>query len=244
MPKETRMCPISPDRTIAELVLEVPARSRTFENLGIDYCCGGKKTLRAVCEKKMLDPTEVVALLEATDSRAQNTPEMDYAAMSLAKLILDIVSRHHDYLRKELPRLNAMLTKVTRVHGDKEPRLEAMLKIFVAFEQELTSHMMKEERILFPAITMMEQRSNVTGNFFGSVAHPIAQMEAEHENAGNALEQLHALSDGFAPPAWACNTYRAMLDGLHDLQKNMHTHVHKENNILFPKAIALEASLQ
>jgi regulator of cell morphogenesis and NO signaling len=237
------MSTISTERTIAELVLERPARSRTFESLGIDYCCGGKKTLEAVCVKKKLDPQDVVALLVAGDAAAADTPGLDYTALSLTDLIADIVAQHHDYLREELPRLEAMLTKVTRVHGDSEPRLAPMLAAFLGFAQELGTHMMKEERILFPAIARMEATGSAAGNCFGSVAQPIAQMEAEHDDAGDALALLRELSDDFTPPEWACNTYRAMLDGLHELEQNMHLHVHKENNVLFPKAIHLEAAL-
>ena len=150
---------------------------------------------------------------------------------------------HHAYLRMELPRLEAMLSKVARVHGDKEARLHQMLSVFRGFIEELNAHMMKEERILFPAIEQMEQSGARPAACFASVKHPIAQMEAEHDGAGAALETLSALSDAYTPPDWACNTYRAMLDGLHDLEQNMHTHVHKENNVLFPRAIALEEAI-
>lgn len=237
------MSTISTERTIAELVLERPARSRTFESLGIDYCCGGKKTLEAVCAKKQLDPQAVVAQLLAGDAAAADTPGSDYTVLSLTDLIADILAQHHDYLRQELPRLEAMLTKVTRVHGDREPRLAPMLASFQGFAQDLGTHMMKEERILFPAIVRMEQSGTAEGHCFGSVAQPIAQMEAEHDDAGNALALLRAFSDDFTPPDWACNTYRALIDGLHELEQNMHLHVHKENNVLFPKAIHLEAAL-
>jgi regulator of cell morphogenesis and NO signaling len=232
------------DRTVAELVLERPARSRFFESFGIDYCCGGKKTLQEACNRKALPSDQVLELLAALGTEPTPDQEPDAGAMTLGNLIEHILEAHHQYLRRELPRLGAMLQKVERVHGDRNERLAAMLSVFEAFTLELNQHMMKEEEILFPAIARMESTGAEVAACFGSVANPIARMEAEHDDAGNALEQLRALSDGFTPPEWACNTYRALLDGLHDLEGNMHAHVHKENNILFPKAIRLEAALK
>ena len=232
------------DRTVAELVLERPARSRLFESLGIDYCCGGKKTLKEACDRKALPSPRVLELLAALGTEPTQDQEPDVGAMALGDLIEHILEAHHQYLRQELPRLGAMLRKVERVHGDRDERLAAMLAVFEAFTQELNQHMMKEEEILFPAIARMESTGAQVAGCFGSVANPIARMEAEHDSAGNALEQLRALSDGFTPPDWSCNTYRAMLDGLHELECNMHAHVHKENNILFPKAIRLEGELK
>lgn len=238
------MSTITQERTVAELVLERPARSRVFESLGIDYCCGGKKSLEEACAKKKLAASEVIALLSALDRETVMDSPPDPGAMTLGDLIDHILEAHHAYLRRELPRLRAMLQKVERVHGDRDERLAAMLSVFEAFTLELNQHMMKEEEILFPAIARMESTGARVAACFGSVASPIAQMEAEHDDAGNALEQLRTLSDGFTPPDWACNTYRAMLDGLHELEGNMHAHVHKENNILFPKAIRMEAALK
>ncbi len=232
------------DRTVAELVLERPARSRFFESIGIDYCCGGKKTLREACDRKSLPSDQVLELLAALGTELNQDQEPDAGAMTLGDLIDHILEAHHQYLRQELPRLGAMLRKVERVHGDRNERLATMLSVFEAFTLELNQHMMKEEEILFPAIARMEASGANVAACFGSVANPIARMEAEHDDAGNALEQLRDLSDGYTPPDWACNTYRALLDGLHDLERNMHAHVHKENNILFPKAIRLEARLK
>jgi regulator of cell morphogenesis and NO signaling len=232
------------DRTVAELVLERPARSRFFESFGIDYCCGGKKTLQEACDRKALQSDQVLELLAALGTEPTQDQEPDAGAMALGELIDHILEAHHQYLRQELPRLGAMLQKVERVHGDRNEQLATMLSVFEAFTLELNQHMMKEEEILFPAIARMEATGAEVAACFGSVANPIARMEAEHDDAGNALEQLRALSDGYTPPDWACNTYRALLDGLHDLERNMHAHVHKENNILFPKAIRLEAKLK
>ena len=238
------MSTITQERTVAELVLERPSRSRVFESLGIDYCCGGKKTLEEACAKKKIAPPHVIELLAALDGDSALELQPDPGAMPLGDLIDHILEAHHAYLRRELPRLGAMLQKVERVHGDRNERLAAMLSIFEAFTLELNQHMMKEEEILFPAIARMESTGAEVAACFGGLANPIARMEAEHDDAGNALEQLRSLSNDYTPPDWACNTYRALLDGLHDLECNMHAHVHKENNILFPRAIRLEAALK
>lgn len=133
-----------------------------------------------------------------------------------------------------------MTEKVSRVHGDKDERLFKMREAFVALKAELEPHMMKEEKILFPIVRQMEASAQRQENHCGSVANPIRQMEHEHDQAGNALAILSESTDGYTPPEWACNTYRAMLDSLAQLQRDMHQHIHKENNVLFPKAIELE----
>jgi regulator of cell morphogenesis and NO signaling len=133
-----------------------------------------------------------------------------------------------------------MTEKVARVHGDHEPRLLQTRAAFVALKNELEPHMMKEERILFPMIRQLEASSERQEFHCGSVGNPIRQMEHEHDQAGNALAILNESTDGYTPPEWACNTYRAMLDSLAQLERDMHQHIHKENNVLFPKTLKLE----
>jgi regulator of cell morphogenesis and NO signaling len=162
--------------------------------------------------------------------------------MSLIELAEHIEETHHAYLREELPRLDFMTEKVSRVHGDKEPRLLRVREAFVALKAELEPHMMKEERVLFPIIRELEASASRPEFHCGSVANPIRQMEHEHDQAGDALAIIREATDDFVPPEWACNTYRAMLDSLEKLEADMHQHVHKENNVLFPKAIEMEAA--
>jgi regulator of cell morphogenesis and NO signaling len=210
--------------------------------LGIDYCCGGKKTIAEICEKKKLDPEMLFEVLEA---EAEAAPDSDISPsdMSLSDLTDHIVSTHHAYLRAELPRLGKMAQRVAKVHGEKDERLGALSETFDAFTAELESHMAKEENVLFPAIRQIDGAERMPSLPFGRVANPIHCMEQEHDNAGAALERMRALTDGFTPPDWACNTYRALLDGLHDLELDMHQHVHKENNVLFPRVIEREEQL-
>lgn len=226
--------------TVGELVTRHPALSRVFERAGVDYCCGGRKTLDEVCRQKGIDAESLLAALEESASASGNGAFVDTAAMSLAELADHIEQTHHAYLRSELPRLDAMTEKVASVHGEKNPRLAQIRRTFQGLAREMSSHMMKEEHILFPMIRQLEASRTAPRFHCGSVANPIRQMELEHDEAGSALEKLRELTDDYAPPDWACNTYRAMLDALAHLESDMHQHVHKENNVLFPRAIEME----
>lgn len=231
--------------TVGELVREVPARARVLESYKIDYCCGGKIPLADACRRKGINPDEVAERLHAAEADFSSDKEqpVDADAMSLTELADHIQHTHHAYLKEELPRLDFMTEKVARVHGEHEPRLAKTREAFVAFKAELEPHMVKEEQVLFPLIRELDAATSKVDFHCGSVANPIRQMEHEHDSAGDAMAILRESTDDFTPPEWACNTYRAMLDALEYLEGNMHQHVHKENNVLFPKAIALEKSL-
>jgi regulator of cell morphogenesis and NO signaling len=229
--------------TVGSIVTKRPALSRVFELHGIDYCCGGKIPLADACAKKGLDPQQVLALREAA-AAATPVGTVDPASMTLTALADHIEATHHAYVRAELPRLEAMTKKVATVHGEHDARLAQVHEVFLGLQWEMTSHMMKEERILFPMIRQLEASDSVPAFHCGSLANPINVMEAEHDQVGGALAKMRELTDGFTPPDWACNTYRAMLDGLAHLERDTHQHVHKENNILFPRAIAMEAQKQ
>ncbi len=231
--------------TVGDLVRQRPARSRVFEQLKIDYCCGGKLPLAQACAARKLDPQTVLTQLDAADAQEEQRQGqfVDADAMGLAQLADHIVTTHHAYLRAELPRLDYMTQRVLNAHGERDARLEQVREAFIALQDELTSHMLKEERILFPMVRQIETSTQAPAFHCGSLANPIAQMETEHELAGNALATMNEASDGYQPPDWACNTYRAMLDGLATLEADLHQHIHKENNVLFPKALAREAEL-
>ncbi len=228
--------------TVGSFVRDNPNRARVFESLGIDYCCGGKVSLEQACRKRNLDVNTVLQQIEQSDQSGRSESLVDADAMTLTELADHIESTHHAYLKEELPRLDFMTEKVARVHGEHEPRLARTRQAFLALKAELEPHMMKEERILFPIIRELEQSNGPLQFHCGSVANPIRQMEHEHDQAGNALAILSESTDCYTPPEWACNTYRAMLDSLARLEADMHQHVHKENNVLFLKAIQLEQS--
>jgi len=229
------------ETTVGELVRAVPARSRVFENLGIDYCCGGKKPLTEVCRAKGLDPATVVAMLSALDATSNDTAA-DPDRMTLAELCDHIERAHHDYLRDELPRLDFMTRKVAAVHGDHEPRLREVRRVFESFQAEIASHTQEEEAQVFPAIRRLQSSNGDKAALAASLQTAFTKLESEHQNAGAALERFAELTDRHTPPDWACNTFRALYDALARLERNMHQHVHKENNVLFPRARALGAS--
>jgi regulator of cell morphogenesis and NO signaling len=229
------------DRTVGELVVECPGRARVFEGFGIDYCCGGGQPLGQACQARGLDPQVVQRVLEATD-QADNAPvATDWSAASMTELCDHIEQTHHAYLKIELPRLGFMTGKVANRHGERDARLVELAKVFTHFRGELESHMMKEERILFPLCRQLESGDGPVSFHCGSVRNPISVMVQEHDDAGGALARMRVLTDGFAPPPDACNTYRALFDSLAQLERDLHQHIHKENNILFPRAAQAEA---
>lgn len=226
--------------TVGEWVAQRPRTSRVFEAMKIDYCCGGGKSLEQACSDHKLDPRAVLALLHEVANSSAAEPCQDWTRTPLAELCDHIVQTHHAYLRNALPRLTDLIAKVVNAHGTQHRELAELQQVFAGLRAELEPHMFKEEQILFPAIREFE-RSAARPQFpFGSLNNPIRMMEHEHDNAGIALTRIRQLTRDFHTPEDACNSYRAMLDGLSDLENNMHQHVHKENNILFPRARSME----
>jgi regulator of cell morphogenesis and NO signaling len=231
--------PIPADIPVAELVLERPGRARVFERFGIDYCCGGKIRLDAACAARGLDLAVVTAALE--EHLEDGSDDVDWTSASLAELCTHIVEQHHGYLRDELPPLRELVDKVAGVHGNTHAELLGVQEIFHELADELEQHMLKEERIVFPACVALD--AGATGRFpFGSVENPIGVMLHEHDEVAAGLAALRALTGAYEPPAGACNSYRAMLERLDTLEQDTHRHVHKENNILFPRAVELETA--
>ncbi len=227
---------------VGQVVAERPARSRVFERHGIDYCCGGKVTLEKVCRNKGIDPAILIAELESVD--ANSTDGVDPSDMTMTELAEHIVLTHHAYLLEELPRLSALIDKVASVHGAKYAWLENVRATFADLVAELMPHMMKEEQILFPMIRELDHAVAAPSLHCGSVKNPIRAMEQDHDGAGRALRLLRALTGDFTPPEGACNSFRAMLDGLAALEADTHQHIAKENNVLFVRAATVEEHLR
>ncbi len=236
-PKGISMSAISADAHVADLVLEQPSRARVFERYGIDYCCGGKTPLATACTDKGVDVDTVIAALK--EPAAAEADDVDWTAVPVSELCDHIVGHHHGYLREELPTLRLLVDKVAQAHGGHHPELRAVQSLFHATADELEQHMVKEEQILFPACVALEQGAS-GGFLFGSVENPIRMMLHEHDEVAAGLAGLRSATGGYAPPLDACNSYRAMLERLALLEADTHRHVHEENNILFPRAIALE----
>ena len=237
------MHPIDPLTTVGQLVAQRPARARVFEQFGIDYCCGGKRPLDEACSAGGIDAAVVVNALHAADAAASPHEELDWTRAPLTQLIAHILDTHHAYLRRELPRLRPLADKVRAVHAASHPELAEVQEVLDALQAELEMHMLKEEQILFPLIQAMESDGRAATSHCGSVQNPIRVMEYEHDSAGAALLRLRKLTGGYTPPADACHSYRALLSGLAELEADLHRHIHKENNILFPRAVELEARL-
>lgn len=228
---------------VGDWVTAHPATSRIFEQHKIDYCCGGGRSLEEACCAAQVDVQAVLVDLNGVLSRGRSDDEVDFSSLSLAEMCDQIEATHHQYLRSELPRLTQLVAKVVSVHGDQHVWLTQLAESFRQLCEELVPHMMKEEQILFPAIRTIERTSSVPLFPFGSVDNPIRMMEHEHDAAGQALKAIRAASSNFTLPEGGCNTFRAMLDGLHELENDLHRHIHKENNVLFPRASHMAAEL-
>ncbi len=234
---KVKMKNITSETTIGEIVRATPNRTRIFENLDIDYCCGGEKPLGEVCRLKGLDPATVITMLAALEETPASSIT-DPDAMSLSELCDHIERAHHDYLREELPRLDFITRKVAAVHGDHETRLVELRRIFETFSQKMSAHTEEEEQSVFPRIRQLEKATGDKGNVAAGLEDVLARLQSEHDGAGAALARFRELTDAYTPPDWACNTFRALYNSLDRLEKNMHQHVHKENNVLFVKALA------
>lgn len=231
-------------QTVGQMVVERPQRSRVFDRLHIDYCCGGKRTLEEACAKRGLDLKAVIAELEAFDAEANTQPDaVRPANLTMTELADDIERTHHAYLREELPRLGDLVKKVSAVHGQAHPWLTGLTSVYAELVAELEPHMLKEEQILFPMIRELDQAATAPSFHCGSVGNPIRMMEMEHQNAGAALDRIREMTTDYEIPEGACNSFRAMLSGLEHLEADLHLHIHKENEILFPKASEMEAKL-
>jgi regulator of cell morphogenesis and NO signaling len=232
-------------QTVREIALEYPSSIRVFEAYGIDYCCGGRKPLAEACAAGNLAMDEVIAALE-TAAQTPSAIGTDWSQASLEELSEHIVRTHHAYVKKELPRLAALAQKVVDRHGATTAELPLIQAALAKLDEELTQHLAKEEAVLFPYIVLLEHAKDDGGakphGCFGTVANPIAMMTQEHDAAGALLAEIRLLSHGFTTPDDACPTYHAFFDGLQDFERDLHQHIHLENNILFPRAIDLEAS--
>ncbi len=224
--------------TLGGLVAGNPARAAVLESLGLDFCCGGARTLAAACAEAGLDAATVARLLAAPPvAGAAAAAEPDLKAMPLTGLVDHIEATHHAWLRRELPSLQAQAAKVRAAHGPRHPELAEAAEVLAALAEELDAHLAKEEQILFPAIRALEGGGPGLPTC-GGLQNPIRVMEMEHDEAGEALRRLRELTGGHQPPPDACATLRGWCAGLAALERDLHRHIHKENNVLFPRVLA------
>jgi len=233
---------MTPRMTVAEIATHRPASVRILEQHRIDFCCGGQVPFEQACRDRGLDPDTLLAEIERAEAPAADG--RDWNAASLGELLDHILTTHHGYLKAELPYLSAALEKIEAAHGGKYPAIPALAPVFRALRAELEGHLMKEEMVLFPMIRGMETARDegrpAPPAHCGSVRNPVRVMCMEHDSAGAALSDLRSLTAGYAAPDGACNTLRSFYSELEQLEKDLHRHIHLENNILFPRAIALE----
>jgi regulator of cell morphogenesis and NO signaling len=229
---------------VKEIAKQLPASVRLFEEYGIDYCCGGGKSLAEACAAAKQPIDEVLEKLEKLNNIVADSDLTLWEREPLSDLVHHIVEVHHGFVRREIPRLKLLIEKVGSRHADSHPELTSLNLNFGFIAEELMNHMLKEEQVLFPYIERL-QASKETATapppaVFGSVARPVECMMREHDLAASMLQEIRELTRDYLPPQGACPTYRAMLNGLHEFERDLHRHVHLENNILFPKAIELE----
>lgn len=236
------------NQTVREIAIQYPAAVRVFENFGIDYCCGGKRPLQEACERANAPLETVMAQIAELGTTEVSPEDQRWTDASLADLMAHILNRHHRYVREEAPRLEALAQKVVSRHGQSHPELAGIQETFGALAQELFAHMMKEERVLFPFIEQMETSFRTGGpsptGCFPTVEFPIARMLAEHDDAGALTSRIRELSCGFQAPEGACTSYRGLYHALEGFERDLHHHIHLENNVLFPRAVKMERSLQ
>ncbi|PSL07754.1 iron-sulfur cluster repair di-iron protein [Cecembia rubra] len=228
------------EKKVGKIVADNFKTAKVFTKYGIDFCCKGAIPLQEACEKNSVSLNQILSEL----SQALKEEEAsNYKDFNLSELIDHIILTHHQYVENTIPPLKAYLLKLATVHGDRHPELLEIRDLFLEAADALTVHMKKEELILFPYIKAMEEadRSHFTlsAPHFGHVKNPIHMMEEDHDSEGERFRIISQLSDTYSTPADGCQTYRVAYAMLKEFEEDLHTHIHLENNILFPKAIAL-----
>jgi regulator of cell morphogenesis and NO signaling len=232
-------------KTVAEVAVEVPQSVKVFQTVGIDYCCGGQKPLTEACGRVGMTLDEVVSLIEREMAgAAERGQARDWAGASITELMAHILETHHVFTREAIARLVPLSRKVSGKHGERRPELLSVHATFMHLCEELISHMMKEEQILFPYAGAIDEALSsgrpLPSSPFGSVQNPIRMMMMEHDAAGELLAKLRELTAGYELPEDACMSYQAYFSGMEELERDLHQHIHLENNILFPKAVEME----
>jgi regulator of cell morphogenesis and NO signaling len=231
---------------VREIAVANPGAKKVLQDAGVDYCCGGERSLNEACLQSEVSAEEILERLQQ-NNRQVGPEEANWASARLSDLTRHIVEKHHTYVRGAIPRVSALLAKVKAKHGENHPELAGIEEQFFDLEQEMYAHMQKEEQILFPYIEKLEhateEKELFEPPFFQTVRNPVHMMMQEHDSAGEALKAMRKLSFGYQVPAEACESYREVYRSLEEFEGDMHTHVHLENNILFPRAVELEAKI-
>jgi regulator of cell morphogenesis and NO signaling len=230
--------------TIGELVATDFRTAAVFERFGIDFCCGGRRLFADACRTAAADPAAVITALDALP--ASDGKDDDVTQWPTERLIDHIVTIHHGYVRSAVPIIASYLEKLQDVHGSRHPELARVRAYFDQIGADLTQHMVKEEQVLFPYVCELAARAETCGRAlspFGTVENPIHMMEREHREVADGLRIIRELTHGYAAPADGCTTYSVCMAELTRFERDLHRHVHLENNVLFPRAIELEREM-
>lgn len=229
-----------------DIALSNPAARKVLEDAGLDYCCGGGKSLHEACLHANVSAEEIVSRLQENAKRT-GAEDRNWMALPLSELTRHIREKHHRYVREAIPRARDLSDKVTAKHGANHAELAEIGRLFAEVGREMILHMQKEEQILFPYIDALERAVNahdsVEPPFFQTVKNPIHAMMREHDAAGDLVRQIRVLSAEYTPPQDACASFQALYQALREFEADLHQHVHLENNVLFPRAVALEESV-
>lgn len=234
------------EMTLGSIVAEDYRNAAVLERFGLDFCCGGKRTLDEACGARGYEPAVVADAIEQARSTADPHSAVSDETWNVNELIAHIVSAHHGYVRQASPRIAGYLNKLIAVHGERHPELARVAQHFDELASELSTHMFKEEEILFPYVrdlAAVEGGAPMPSNVFGTVRNPIRMMEAEHTSAGQELAIVRELTDNYRTPADGCTTYRVCYQELEAFDDDLRRHIHLENNVLFPRAVAMERAV-
>jgi regulator of cell morphogenesis and NO signaling len=236
---------INSEMTVREVTAQVPESTRVFEKLNIDYCCGGGRPLIEACDSAGVEVDNVIEMLtDLSQSGASESGVVDFQKLSLTELVTHIVETHHLFTRSEMARIEALSAKVINAHSANHPELLKVENLFRRLCADLKPHMFKEEQVLFPYIVAMEQAEAKGHPFpfapFGTVRNPVSMMTKEHDSAGEILRELRLVTADYRVPPDGCMSYQTLYRALEGFEKDLHQHIHLENNILFPKAVELE----
>ena len=229
--------------TVGEIVASDFRTAAVFETFGIDFCCGGRRSFADACQRAAADPAAVIDALHALPHEEQGGG--DVTRWPIERLIDHIVGTHHAYVRKALPAIGRHLAKLREVHGERHQELARVAAVFDEVARELSAHLIKEEHVLFPYIRDLAKRAASTANSgrpspFGTVENPIRMMEREHRDAADGLRIVRELTHEYTTPPDGCTTYAVTMNELANFERDLHRHVHLENNVLFPRAVAVE----
>jgi regulator of cell morphogenesis and NO signaling len=231
--------------TIREIALEAPETTRVFEEFKIDYCCGGRRSVEDVCADAGIDPKVLMDRIESAIFKSRNETDLSRPEdKTPGDLIGYIIDKHHVFTAQEIDRLTPLMAKVATRHGELHPELLELKAMFTDLTDSLVPHMRKEEVVLFPYILQMEEAANAglsaPPSHFGTVQNPVRMMMSEHDTDGERLRKMREITNDYTLPDGACPSYTALFAGLEDLERDLHRHIHLENNVLFPAAVRLE----